>query len=60
MTYTTRAQRLAIRRTYERSADGAPDYRAFRRRVIPPAPVASCFPGAACGLGIEPDGYTHS
>ena len=55
----TRAQRLAIHRAYLRSPDGAPDYRAFRRRVLP---GWNCLMLPWCGmwLGIEPDGYTHS
>ena len=55
----TRAQRLAIRRTYLRSADGAPDYRAFRRRVLPGLGYI-LLPWCGMWLGIEPDGYTHS
>jgi hypothetical protein len=49
MTTTTRAQRLAIRRTYERSADNAPDYRPSAA-ASPSRPRLSCSPGAACGL----------
>ena len=55
----TRAQRLAIRRTYERSADNAPTYRALRRRVIS-GPGCILLPWCGMWLGIEPDGYTHS
>ena len=55
----TRVQRLAVRRVYLRSADNAPNYRAFRRRV---QPGWGCIMLQWCGmwLGIEPDGYTHS
>ena len=59
MTTTTRPQRLAIRRTYLRSADNAPDYRTFRRRVLP-GPGCILLPWCGMWLGIEPDGYTHS
>lgn len=59
MTRTTRAQRLAIRRTYERSADNATSYRAFRRRVIP-GPDCILLPWCGMWLGIERDGYTHT
>lgn len=59
MTRTTRAQRLAIRRTYQRSADNAPTYRAFRRRIIP-GPDCILLPWCGMWLGIEKDGYTHS
>jgi hypothetical protein len=55
----TRPQRLAIRRTYLRSADGARDYRTFRRRVLA---GYGCLMLPWCGMwiGIEPDGYTHT
>lgn len=55
----TRAQRQAIRRLHSRNADGAPDYRSFRRRF---ASGGGFIGGQWCGMfvGIEPDGYTHT
>lgn len=55
----TRAQRVAIRRVYLRSADNAPTYLAFRRR-IQPGPGCILLPWCGMWLGVEPDGYTHS
>lgn len=59
MTLTTRAQRLAIFRTYQRSPDGSPSYRTFRKRALS---GYGCIMIQWCGmwLGIETDGYTHS
>ena len=55
----TREQRAAIYRLYQRSADNAPTYRAFRRRAIP---GWDCIMLQWCGMwcGIEKDGYTHT
>ena len=59
----TKEQRAAIKRVYDRSADGALSYLQFRRRIKGPFyrndPVVMLH---WCGmwLGIERDGYTHS
>ena len=59
MVKTTKPQRRAIYRKFRQSADGSPNYRAFRRRV---EAGHDCLMLKWCGmwLGIEPDGYTHS
>lgn len=62
MLVLTRAQREAVKRVYDRSADGAPSYRAFRRRITPELAGYGCVMLPWCGmwLGIETDGHTHS
>lgn len=56
---TTKQQRAAICRLYQRDPDGSANYRAFRRRVVP---GYDCLMIQWCHMwiGIEPDGYTHS
>ncbi len=64
MTRTTRAQRQALMRLFDRREGVARDqtYREFRESVQPEL----CGGGAVLvrwygmWLGIEPDGYTHS
>jgi hypothetical protein len=63
---TTRLQREAIKRLYDRSADGAGSYLAFRRRFVDysigPMNMNNYIGAEWCGMfiGIETDGYTHS
>jgi uncharacterized protein YjaZ len=63
MLVLTKPQRKAVHELYRRSADGASNYRTFRRRVKPMlfGGGAVCLP-SWCGMyvGIEPDGYTHT
>lgn len=59
----TKQQRQAVKRTFDRSADGAGNYLEFRRRVVPAGLVGTSLVMLRwCGmwLGIEADGYTHS
>lgn len=55
----SRAQRVAIKRVYDRSPDNQTSYYDFRRRV---KQGYDCVMLYWCGmwLGIEKDGYTHS
>jgi hypothetical protein len=58
---TTRAQRQAIKRLYERSVDGAATYREFRKRFRHYG-LLDLYGGQWCGMfvGLETDGYAHS
>jgi len=74
MITTTRGQRLALKRLFERSPidadhhrleplEGVPiSYRQFRRGVRPMFGGQGCILVQWCGMwvGIEPDGYTHT
>ncbi len=76
MVKTTRAQREALKRVYERNdicakPDGTPSrminkrsmtYRDFRKTARPSFDGSGCImvPWAGMWLGIEIDGYTHS
>lgn len=55
----TKAQRIAVKRIYDRDPNGSPSYRHFRRRVLQ---GYDCLMIEWCGmwLGIETNGYTHS
>lgn len=71
MVKTTRAQRVALKRVFDRTPlthecrsvqckhERAISYREFRKKV---AAGYDCIMIFWCGmwLGIEPDGYTHS
>ena len=65
MIQTTRAQRLALKRVYDRIvAARRPSqrhmpYRQFRKTVAM-GPDCIMVPFAGMWLGIEPDGHTHS
>lgn len=74
MTPTTRQQREALARVFDRSYDDnatqppihpvnrrrwLQGYRAFRKTVHP-GPGCIMVPWCGMWLGIEPDGYTHS
>ena len=57
----TRPQRKAVKRLYDRNADGAKSYRAFRARVGRFIGLGCiCVPWCGMYIGIETDGYTHS
>jgi hypothetical protein len=58
---TTRKQVEAFFDLYRRNADGSPNYRAFRRRIVPQHGQYHALPNW-CGMyvGIERDGYTHT
>ena len=58
----TRKQREAVKRLYDRDADGARNYRQFRRRVMPTFYNDDCviIKWAGMYVGIETDGYTHT
>lgn len=61
MVLTTRAQRKALYRLYNRNAAGFNTYRAFRLTVMPG--LDKHYVGVLwCGMfvGIEQDGYTHT
>lgn len=58
MTITTRAQREALKRVWQRGADGR-TYRQLRRDVLSGSGCIMLH-WAGMWLGIEPDGYTHS
>jgi hypothetical protein len=58
---TTREQRLALKRLFERSPDGASNYLAFRRRArLMFGDNVLMIKWCRMWIGIEPDGYTHS
>jgi hypothetical protein len=65
MIKTTRPQRLALKRVYDRITEARKPsqrplpYRQFRNTVFP-GPDCIMVPFAGMVLGIEPDGYTHS
>lgn len=56
----TKQQRQAIKKLYDRNADGASSYRSFRYRFR--QMIGGYIGGAWCSMfiGIETDGYTHS
>ncbi|MBM6595361.1 hypothetical protein [Microvirga pudoricolor] len=58
---TTRAQRQTIKRLYNRSVDGSPSYREFRKRFVHYG-LLDIYGGTWCGMfiGIELDGHAHS
>lgn len=62
MVKTNKAQRAALRRIWERSQSGHPNYRSFRKRVLPTIGCdnAIVVPWLDMWLVIETDGYTHS
>lgn len=59
----TKAQRKALKRVFDRQADGTPaSYRQFRKTAIPAIGLQGVLMVRWTGmwLGIEADGYTHS
>ncbi len=62
MRTTTRAQREAVKRLFDRNPDGETSYRTFRRRFSWPIHADCYLFGKWCGMwvGIEWDGYTHT
>lgn len=64
MLVTTKAQRVAVKRVYDRKCKGEPaSYLAFRRKFKQSGVAGDNYLfGPWCGmwLGIEKDGYTHS
>jgi hypothetical protein len=59
--HPTRAQMKSIHQLFQRSADGSPNYRAFRRRFRHFS-FDNIFGGNWHGMfvGIEADGHRHS
>lgn len=70
MVRTTRAQRVALKRLYDRAPiyatrddarTGRPiPYREWRRGYVYPGHDCIMVPWAGMWIGIETDGYTHS
>lgn len=65
MINTTKAQRIALKKVYERTVEDIHPslrmgYREWRKHLVFPGP--DCIMVKFCGmwLGIEKDGYTHS
>lgn len=56
---TTRPQRQAILRLFQRNPDGSTDYREFRRRVTSSLDWIGLTIGGMY-YGIEKDGYVHT
>ncbi len=61
MVKTTRAQRIALFRIYNRT-DRTQTYREFRKTVLATYFMGGCVmvPFAGLWVGIEADGYAHS
>lgn len=61
MTKTTRQQRLAIKRLYDRATTRG-DYRSFRAQVQPTFGLDGAIVIPWCGMWvcIETDGYAHT
>ena len=56
-----KAQRLAVKRQYDKNPDGAPSYRQFRKRVV--SGFNNDYIMIEWGgmyVGIEKDGYAHT
>lgn len=60
MQVLTRAQRVALKRVFDRSNDGAKSYLQFRRRAHYSFIGCVMIPWCGMWIGIEEDGYTHS
>jgi hypothetical protein len=62
MVKTTKAQRAALKRVWEREQAGGSSYRRFRKLVQPTIGCdgAVAVPWNGMWLCIETDGYTHS
>ena len=61
MVKTTRAQRVALLRLYNRT-EKTVSYRDFRKTVLATYFLGGCVmvPFSGLWVGIEPDGYAHS